>query len=100
LLFMCSSPFPYSTLFRSGDDGLRERAHDGELVAEVGVERLEPVRQHDGGVAVGVGGDVAAVDVEHLARLDGEMVEVTVLGVEGVDRKSTRLNSSHVKISY
>src|SRR5690606_40688907 len=33
-------------------------------------------------------------------RLDRETEETPDLGVVGVDRKSTRLNSSHVKISY
>src|SRR5690606_41113836 len=92
-----STPFPYTTLFRS--TGLRVEADHlrvGELVDE---------RQR---VAHGGQQDVAARLVR--LRLDREAQIVPLADhvlaeqVEGllhaVDRKSTRLNSSHVKISY
>src|SRR5690349_24172348 len=76
-----STLFPYTTLFRSVEDD-RERAVDvlggqpRELGAALAVE----------------------LDVDH--RLVGLRVEA-LLGVgQLVDRKSTRLNSSHVEISY
>src|SRR5207302_5684358 len=87
-----STLFPYTTLFRSQPD-LRVRvvaADDrgvdvAELVqlggaeeADVDPARLQPV-------------------VEHLGHADHR---VRGLGQDPVDRKSTRLNSSHVKISY
>src|SRR5690349_21867907 len=73
-----STLFPYTTLFRS----LRRN----ECAPAVGRERRRPR---------------AAADVEmfdHLERLGIDRVDLT-LGFAG-DRKSTRLNSSHVEISY
>src|SRR5437899_7149278 len=68
-----STLFPYTTLFRSRDD-----------VVEAGIP-VEPL--------VGVEGDAARPaiplrDERHLLQL------------QPVDRKSTRLNSSHLGISY
>src|SRR3712207_8256434 len=80
-----STLFPYTTLFRSdADDGRRE------------LHRLK----HDGLVLVAHG--VAGRDLLHAA--DGDDLAgarlLDVLAVVGVDRKSTRLNSSHANISY
>src|SRR5690606_39404583 len=77
--------FPYTTLFRS----LQERE---QLPCRPG---LEPVRR-----AV-----VLLVRSENLRRLPVRQARVRRLAEVGVlrdreDRKSTRLNSSHVKISY
>src|SRR3712207_7423739 len=69
-----STLFPYTTLFRS------------RSCSEVGLLHLGIVAQ-GGGV---VGQDDLA-GLEHVAA---------VRDVEGVDRKSTRLNSSHANISY
>src|SRR5438874_7950793 len=68
-----STLFPYTTLFRSDRaDGDREHAGHGL----VDLQRLpRPLGEHRGGAARGPGG-------------------------RGRDRKSTRLNSSHVEISY
>src|SRR5690349_24025766 len=72
-----STLFPYTTLFRS--------------VPEVGL--LEVVVQP----AQHAGPRERAVPLDHLARArDPGAAE----GLEEVDRKSTRLNSSHVEISY
>src|SRR3712207_8184856 len=78
-----STLFPYTTLFRSGDD------------QRVETERLDAQR------------DVAR---HRLTRGDGDRVldrpvaehlrAQTVLTGRHVDRKSTRLNSSHANISY
>src|SRR3989442_5331967 len=76
-----STLFPYTTLFRSGD-----------LRAELG-------RANGGHVAAGPGPDNGdAFGVGHVAQktLLRFFVEVRRVG----DRKSTRLNSSHVRISY
>src|SRR5690606_41687215 len=76
--------FPCTTLFRSGPreiDCLRLVA-----LAGVGVARMQDDQTRFVGVR-----DVGAV-----LRADVDSGEVTGLG----DRKSTRLNSSHVKISY
>src|SRR5690606_39560479 len=72
--------FPYTTLFRS------IAAHDRGRRHHLGVEQ-RPARDEPQEVPV-----VAIGPVHH--RRDGES------SVCSVDRKSTRLNSSHVKISY
>src|SRR3712207_8725343 len=72
-----STLFPYTTLFRSVQRGEHQR-HD-EHAGDQPVEDL-------------------AARVEQLAReRDEDRVRVDELGV---DRKSTRLNSSHANISY
>src|SRR5690606_41701775 len=92
-LLLCRPPprstlFPYTTLFRSdhgllrGLEGPEARDHLDELVDHVDVRALEEALAH--------------------RRVDGvpgrglrTLAEAAV-----ADRKSTRLNSSHVKISY
>src|SRR3712207_7027858 len=75
-----STLFPYTTLFRS----LR-RGHPGRDAGAV----------LDQGRHVGVGGDLLPP-----AR-PGVVVSVAPVGIRrSVDRKSTRLNSSHANISY
>src|SRR5688572_31158303 len=77
-----STLFPYTTLFRS--------------VVQVGGPRpdaLERRRQ----VAVRVGHRWAA-EPRRVERRDLELAEG--LGAQRIDRKSTRLNSSHSQISY
>src|SRR5690349_23753835 len=77
-----STLFPYTTLFRSGPRVLGVQ----DLVALLDVDR-----------------DALAVVVEG-AGADGEDRTLLRLLLRGVrkdeDRKSTRLNSSHVEISY
>src|SRR3712207_8598905 len=82
-----STLFPYTTLFRSldGDDGQALVAHALDaVVVEVEVRDLDLVGQARGG--------------------DGEAVvvrsDLDAAGVQVLDRKSTRLNSSHANISY
>src|SRR5262245_62651859 len=72
--------FPYTTLFRSG---LVERALGGEA-ARSADRRLS---------------HLAASGVVRACRRIADDVRVTLLG-RGGDRKSTRLNSSHLGISY
>src|SRR5690554_7293893 len=79
-----STLFPYTTLFRSLLD-------DGEdLVEEPGVDL--------GALGEGLDADAPAqrrLELERaVGRADGGPLE------ERLDRKSTRLNSSHVRISY
>src|SRR3712207_9437825 len=93
-----STLFPYTTLFRSDGEARAETldALDGDARQDgsaeaVGVAaqvvRELPARQEP--VAVGVG------------RRTGQLVEpVGRQQPQGVDRKSTRLNSSHANISY
>src|SRR3712207_8183573 len=80
-----STLFPYPTLFRSRrPDGLvlveTRRRHHADL--------RPPAREHgDAGVEGGAEGRV------EIGRADGH-------GLGSLDRKSTRLNSSHANISY
>src|SRR3989442_6233890 len=82
-----STLFPYTTLFRSravGDDAPRDEA--GDLAHEQGPARAtQPDRR------------LLVVET----RLVGRGVqEPTGIVAHQLDRKSTRLNSSHVRISY
>src|SRR5690606_41785665 len=89
------TPLPYTTLFRSrrrpavlvGDDGGEHATRRQPGRADPGQRRVEvPVRP--AGVPLRVLDDVRARVVEYTQRTSSR------------DRKSTRLNSSHVKISY
>src|SRR3712207_7665035 len=75
-----STLFPYTTLFRSGVRGVAGHPHGGgvQLVQEGQRVALEPF----GPLLVGL-------------RLSGRLT-----GGHRLDRKSTRLNSSHANISY
>src|SRR2546426_6935109 len=75
-----STLFPYTTLFRSPDIGQQYNATEGRSGREVSLDHWPPLILHrlrDLGVAV--------------ARQVHE---------QELDRKSTRLNSSHLVISY
>src|SRR3712207_7594904 len=75
-----STLFPYTTLFRSSTELL--------VVAD---DRVRPRRIHDGDlVQEGVG----------VPLLEDPVAPLALDGLRAVDRKSTRLNSSHANISY
>src|SRR5256885_9557230 len=76
-----STLFPYTTLFRSN-------VALGPGVAGRDVEQIDP----------GVGGDVPGPTFRHLGVVG--LVEQGGNPELEVDRKSTRLNSSHLVISY
>src|SRR5690606_41182887 len=93
-------PFPYTTLFRSVTNGLtwthltlNTEGGDGSLADPA-------VRE-----AIGEGA-VAHCRIGEGAVADPAVREAIARGIDrnaignAVDRKSTRLNSSHVKISY
>src|SRR5690606_42108906 len=94
----CSPLFPYTTLFRSvlkDGAGPVRRAEAGV----VGGDLVDGVHQ--------LAGALARVAVDHAVLVRVEVPHcLTNVGFGGVDgdgiqdRKSTRLNSSHVKISY
>src|SRR2546426_12609515 len=67
-----STLFPYTTLFRSNDRG---------------------------GAEVGVGREHAVANLAQRA-LRVEVLQVVAPSEQAIDRKSTRLNSSHLVISY
>src|SRR5262249_10816765 len=49
----------------AGYNRLSELTDDGELITEVAVDGFEPLWQNDDRTAILIGGDIAAVDVEH-----------------------------------
>src|SRR3712207_8663448 len=90
-----STLFPYTTLFRSREPGLERLAH--RVAARPEQQVLRGLHGDGAGAAralpVPPGLDLAAQGREVEAR--GLRAEAVVL-----DRKSTRLNSSHANISY
>src|SRR5256885_10993049 len=91
-----STLFPYTTLFRSAGQQRAHAVEDG--LEHGGDQRLEQGAQGAGAgevvVAVEQGLDLGAVGVDRVQvlRVRGQQL--------GQDRKSTRLNSSHLVISY
>src|SRR5438034_7470808 len=83
-----STLFPYTTLFRSGVDiDLTPIRNDPDAAGLIGAAHLVPswvFRGHDAIAAVDVGGTSFRAGIIDL----------------NLDRKSTRLNSSHTVISY
>src|SRR3712207_7414697 len=81
-----STLFPYTTLFRSAPATIaRLREVIGEPPADL--DERAPI--------VARPGDALEVDEADVVCEDGE-----VRHIDGEDRKSTRLNSSHANISY
>src|SRR3712207_8687515 len=72
-----STLFPYTTLFRSAEQVQPVRAGSLDLVQVVRVPH-----------------------VRHRVDRDADLLEVRGDRLERLDRKSTRLNSSHANISY
>src|SRR5699024_11904498 len=87
-----STLFPYTTLFRSKPlDPRTIRYGETLFLAKDGAELLaEEVHWYMDG---------ASVVVKHVGGFESE-AEYQVRLTEEIDRKSTRLNSSHVSISY
>src|SRR3712207_7949080 len=84
-----STLFPYTTLFRSADNHRVARHGDGRAKA---VARL-----HIGRFEVGLLRDIrnqTGLDDPSVAEARGTSI------ANEIDRKSTRLNSSHANISY
>src|SRR3712207_8875388 len=81
-----STLFPYTTLFRSELNITVARLSAWRDRALVGAEAAMKERERDG-------------RDEELLRLRAKLGEITMAN-ELLDRKSTRLNSSHANISY
>src|SRR5690606_41757842 len=83
--------FPYTTLFRSGMDALTALSdREARRIFQQHAQAFARYRQRSGGV------DVAVVSTTGAAAAQGDVSQTAALA----DRKSTRLNSSHVKSSY
>src|SRR5690606_39865576 len=81
--------FPYTTLFRSNQVlRVQPRPDGGEASVEVVLDGIPKAGNHNGG-RIAFGPD------DYLYVTTGDASEGA-----SADRKSTRLNSSHVKISY
>src|SRR3712207_7738322 len=85
-----STLFPYTTLFRSGLGGL---GHLGvKLAHAMGAEVTvlsQSLKKQEDGLRLGADSYFATSDPDTFTELAGRL-----------DRKSTRLNSSHANISY
>src|SRR5699024_12727230 len=89
-----STLFPYTTLFRSADGPHTQRHHPrGDAALHVAAED----RIHMGILHAALGDHPRPAAVPLLVRLEEELHRP---GQGLPDRKSTRLNSSHVSISY
>src|SRR5690606_39721553 len=89
----CPPPFPYTTLFRSVvfRDGLPRSGLDPGYPDQAD-RSPEPSSDADAGRMP------SPEDERDTARFDPG--EFSLVEQHGIDRKSTRLNSSHVKTSY
>src|SRR5690349_23357724 len=85
-----STLFPYTTLFRSPARGFA--ANDPRAEAIAGASRAEAAR--------GRVPPPASRAAAEAARRGGRAPAAHLSRAAGRDRKSTRLNSSHVEISY
>src|SRR5207249_12284284 len=92
------TPFPYTTLFRS----LRWHLHELDPAGGPAPRTLNRLRSLDllAKRLAGVEGIVARIARDLIERCRSLTIAITQLEREISDRKSTRLNSSHVSISY
>src|SRR5690606_39447908 len=93
-----STLFPYTTLFRSFQIVRNDDARAAPDPFQRGDRRLDHVF-HLLGVGGHHGGEVA-VSQRGDEQFAGHHLSARTVDVVPLDRKSTRLNSSHVKISY
>src|SRR3712207_7922720 len=77
-----STLFPYTTLFRSVPPPIRQ---DAKRPTRFGVIYF---------------GSTSAAMHEAIAALEARGIDLDLMRVRALDRKSTRLNSSHANISY
>src|SRR6266702_4328879 len=89
---------------RHGDRGIHVANHQHKVGLAIEEDRLDTAENFRGLRGVRTGANLE-IDVRrgdlHLAKEDvGEFFVVMLAGVNEEDRKSTRLNSSHVAISY
>src|SRR5690606_39489988 len=95
-----STPFPYTTLFRSGYFGLRY-LDTGSIYRAVGYKMLQKViNPENEAEAIAIAKNITPEDTENEHLYDeGVGRAASIISAMPKDRKSTRLNSSHVEIS-
>src|SRR5699024_12792729 len=88
-----ASPFPYTTLFRSRDEvaDQADGAEDEQSRARHLGRNEEAADSFD---------ETVHAEPEQQGRLSSGRQNLSAPEPPGLDRKSTRLNSSHVSISY
>src|SRR5256885_11222992 len=92
-----STLFPYTTLFRSGCADAVVRPLAEREVAVVGASQVESVGL---GEALRIAVGAAEENVNHIAGGNARAPDLELARGAARDRKSTRLNSSHLVISY
>src|SRR5690606_41928853 len=97
LLAPASTLFPYTTLFRSRQQ-LRKALHEGFLLPFAVPDEVTNTQGWEvlSGIPTGQAAYLAVAFVSEYAFANPGGVS----NAQNGDRKSTRLNSSHVKISY
>src|SRR5690349_23933176 len=85
--------FPYTTLFRSSGAG-----KGGNIQITSGTVSINGQNPSSGGSDIPTG--IEAVTRSSSSPAPGGNIQIQSGTVELADRKSTRLNSSHVEISY
>src|SRR3546814_18945385 len=103
-----STLFPYTTLFRSGDEGARSLGHLHQLAAALQVHKLADLhvqralalgeRLHAGGHALHVAAVVGAPDVDHQREAAAELVEVVGHVAGKVGPRAVRLPERPVDV--
>src|SRR5690606_39836339 len=96
----CSTPFPYTTLFRSrfglGIASFNQLAGKVDLVINCAAS-VDFREELDKALTINT---LSLRHLAHFCQVGGDLPLLQVSTCYVRDRKSTRLNSSHVKISY
>src|SRR5206468_12114444 len=95
-----STPFPYTTLFRSGGGDRHREAPAGRAAQPVREQGARAVRERRAvGERAAVGGRIGVVGAVTVRGRTRVLHYPQVYVTSCADRKSTRLNSSHDQIS-
>src|SRR5690606_40920241 len=95
-----SALFPYTTLFRSKLDHVIKEMKIIFKSVPYGIDHTMRVLENAQTISQKENIDVSTQKVIELSAVLHDIGSVEALRKHGSDRKSTRLNSSHVKISY
>src|SRR5690606_41900287 len=94
----CSTPFPYTTLFRSPASRTYSDIGSSTICIPELIERCRIFEKSLFAILTENHLTLCAISVQPIVSINcGTNVQLLIILL---DRKSTRLNSSHVKISY